>query len=128
MLAYRRLPLVLLLSAAAAFAQSAAGTGNISGVVRDASGSSIPGAKVVVANAALGITRTLNTNESGVFTAGSLVPSPGYSVMVTSQGFTPWELKDAVLAVGQTINLNVNLAVMSSTTQVFVSTVAPIVE
>ena len=64
--------------AGACFAQQA-GLGSITGVVQDASGAVIPGAKVVVANESKGITRNLETNAEGIFSAPSLVPSGGYS-------------------------------------------------
>ncbi len=70
------LPLVLSTSL---YAQSAAGVAGIAGVVRDASGSAVPGAAVLVANESKGIRRTLTTNEAGVFTAPALTPAAGYT-------------------------------------------------
>src|SRR5205814_5331349 len=99
--------LVALSFCAAAFAQSTAGVGTISGQVRDASGSTIPNAKVVVSNSSRGITRTMTTNDAGVFTAGALPPAPGYQVAVSVAGFNPWEMKDADLAVGQNMSLSI---------------------
>src|SRR5436309_1438533 len=96
----RSLPLLALLCVSTASAQSTAGAANISGVVRDLSGAVVPNAAVLVSNASNGITRKLNTNDAGVFTAGSLVPAPGYSVTVNAGGFASWELKEADLAVG----------------------------
>src|SRR4051794_38537131 len=84
----------------AAFAQSAAGVGTISGQVRDASGSAVPNAKVLVSNPSRGIVRNLTTNEAGIFTAAALSPAAGYQVTVTAQGFNTWEVKNAELAVG----------------------------
>lgn len=55
--------------------QSLAGLGAINGVVKDASGAVIPGAKVVVANPEKGIRRALETNEAGIFSAPSLTPA-----------------------------------------------------
>ena len=52
-----RVASVLAALAAAAWGQATAGLGAISGTVRDASGSAIPEAKVVVSNSALGVTR-----------------------------------------------------------------------
>jgi outer membrane receptor protein involved in Fe transport len=112
----------------AAFAQSAAGVGTISGLVRDASGSVVPNAKVVVSNPVRGITRTMNTNDAGVFTAAALPPSAGYAVTVTAQGFNAWEMKDADLAVGQNLNLAIMLGVAATTTTLDVTAEAPLVE
>jgi hypothetical protein len=119
---------VLLLCASPAFGQTSAGAGSISGIVRDASGSVVPNAKVVVSNPAKGVTRNLNTSDAGVFTAPALVPAAGYGVTVSAQGFNTWELKDAELKVGQNLDLSVMLSVSTSTTQVEVSGEAPLVE
>ena len=87
-----------------AFAQ-VAGMGAISGTVRDASGAVIPDAQVIVSNESKGIKRTINTTEAGVFAAPSLVPAPGYSLMVTKQGFSNYEIKDLQVQVGQNVDL-----------------------
>src|SRR5262245_10505795 len=109
-----------------AFAQSVAGLGAISGVVRDASGAAVPGAQVVVANESKGIRRTLSTTEAGVFTAPSLVPSPGYIVTATKPGFAQYELKDIQVLVGQNIGLEIALAVEGAATQIQAEDAAPI--
>src|SRR5579864_5674047 len=119
---------VLLLCASTAFGQTSAGAASISGVVRDASGSVVPNAKVVVANPSKGIIRNLSTSDGGVFTAPALVPAAGYTVTVSSSGFNTWELKNAELRVGQNLDLNVMLSVSTSTTQVEVTAEAPLVE
>src|SRR5215813_7437936 len=82
-----------------AFAQAVAGLGGIAGVVRDPSGAAIPAAKVLVANGAKGISRSLTTNDAGVFTAPALAPAGGYTVTVEAKGFAPYEVKDLELAV-----------------------------
>src|SRR2546427_7663740 len=85
----------------AAFAQSTAGLAGISGVVRDATGASIPNAKVAVSNESKGIVRHLTTNDTGLFTAPGLVPAPGYAVSVSVPGFSAYEAKNLELLVGQ---------------------------
>jgi outer membrane receptor protein involved in Fe transport len=123
----RLLP-VFVLSASVALAQTAAGVGAISGEVRDASGSVVPNAKVVVSNPSKGITRALNTTASGLFSAGALVPAAGYSVKVSAPGFADWVVNDAELRVGQTLDLKVTMQVASASTQVVVTAEAPLVE
>ncbi|MCX6607979.1 MAG: carboxypeptidase-like regulatory domain-containing protein, partial [Acidobacteria bacterium] len=100
------------------FAQTVAGFGGLSGVVRDASGAVVPGADVLVANESKGIRRPLTTNEAGVFTAPALVPASGYSVKVTKTGFSTYEAKGLEIQIGQSVNLNVALNVASAATQV----------
>src|SRR3954447_2675652 len=98
---FRRLLLLFSLACFSSQAQSTAGFGGISGTVRDASGAAVPNAKVVVTNAAKGVTRNLNSNDAGVFTAPALVPAAGYSVTVEAQGFQKYEARAIELAVGQ---------------------------
>src|SRR5262245_45169122 len=83
----------------AILAQSTAGLAGISGVVRDATGSAVPNAKVGVTNELKGVVRNLATNDAGVFTAPALVPAPGYSVSVNAQGFAAYDAKDIELLV-----------------------------
>src|SRR6266566_3322817 len=113
-----------LLCGASAFAQSVAGLGAISGTVRDASGAAVPGAQVAVSNESKGIKRSLTTTEAGVFAAPSLVPAAGYTVEVSKPGFTPYEVKDIQLAVGQNLGLEVVLAVAGAATTVQVEATA----
>lgn len=110
-----------------AWSQSVAGMAGVTGTVRDASGAAVPAAKVVLSNEAKGIRRALESNESGAFNAPSLPPASGYSLIVTKEGFAPWELKSLELLVGQTQNLNVSLSIASAATSVEVSSVAPLV-
>lgn len=119
--------LVCLVTAAGLRAQTA-GMASITGIVQDASGAVVPGAKVVIANESKGITRNLETNTEGIFTAPSLVPSPGYTVTVNATGFAPYERKEMVLLVGQQLNLNVTLSVAAAAQSVEVTVGAPLVE
>jgi hypothetical protein len=113
---------------AGAYAQAAAGLGSVSGTVRDASGAVIPGATVVVANDGKGIKRTMNSTDAGVFAAPALVPSSGYSLTVTKQGFATYEVKDFEILVGQNVDFRVGLQVGSATTKLDVTAEAPLVE
>ena len=110
------------------FAQAVAGLGAISGSVRDATGAGVPGAEVVVANPAKGIRRVLTSNEAGIFTATSLVPSAGYTVTVKKEGFTEYMVRDVEVLVGQNVQFTVPLQVAGATTSINVEGVAPIVD
>jgi hypothetical protein len=68
------------------------------------------------------------TTEAGVFSAPSLVPSSGYGLTVTMQGFTKWEARDFEILVGQTLTFKVNLQLAGAATQVVVTGEAPLVE
>ncbi len=115
-------PWVLLL------AQNTAGTGSISGVVTDPTGSVVADAKVIVENPTRGLRRELETTTGGLFSAPSLTPSAGYRLSVNAPGFAAYKVEDIRVEVGQNVNLNAQLQVNSSTTTVEVSTEAPIVD
>lgn len=117
-----------LLSACFAFGQSAGGFGSISGVVLDSSGATVGEATVIVDNGSKGIHRELTTTDSGVFSAPSLVPAPGYKVTITKPGFANFERNEIRINVGQDVSLTPRLGVSQTSTQVDVSSEAPIVE
>src|SRR5690349_5480 len=58
----------------------------ISGVVRDAQGSAVPGATVTIRNQATGVATTLVTNDGGAYTSPPLVLGT-YTVKVELTGF-----------------------------------------
>jgi outer membrane receptor protein involved in Fe transport len=122
-----RLAAALFLFAYSAFGQASAGTAALSGVVRDPSGSSVPGAKVVISSEGQGVIRTLTTNADGVFTAPALIPGPGYKVAVTAPGFNAYEARTD-LRVGQNVDVKVELTVGTTSTSVDVSATAQLVE
>jgi Carboxypeptidase regulatory-like domain len=117
-----------LVCTSALFAQAAAGLGAVSGTVRDASGATVPGATVVVANDLKGIKRSITTTESGVFAAPALVPSSGYSIKVSKTGFADYDINSFDVAVGQTVDFKVVLQVGGASTKVDVVAEAPVVE
>src|ERR1043165_9718381 len=117
-----------LLCVSAMFAQAAAGLGAVSGTVRDASGATVPGATVVVANDAKGIRRTVTTTDAGIFGVPALVPASGYSIKVTKQGFNDYEVRDFEINVGQTVDFRVGLQVGAATAKGEVTAEAPMVE
>ncbi|MDZ4803123.1 MAG: TonB-dependent receptor [Bryobacteraceae bacterium] len=119
--------LFVLACASVTFAQQA-GVASISGVVRDASGSTVPSAKVVVSNESKGINRNLETNQDGIFLAPSLTPAAGYAVKVEAAGFAVYERKEMTLNVGQSVSLDIALNVAGSTQTVEVTSGAPLVE
>ena len=118
----------LFAAASCALAQSAGGLAGISGMVHDASGASVPNAKVVVSNDTNGTKREITTNQAGLFAAPALVPAAGYKVAVTAPGFSGYEVKDIVLQVGQNMDLQVAMSVAAAASSVDVTATAPLVE
>lgn len=111
-----------------AFGQSLAGLGAINGVVKDASGAVIPGAKVSVINPEKGIRRAMETNMAGIFSAPSLTPGPGYEVLVEKEGFASYSAKQIEILVGQNVTLNIEMGVQAQSQTVTVSEATPLVE
>jgi outer membrane receptor protein involved in Fe transport len=106
----RALLLVCILFAIAAFAQT---TGSLQGNVTDSSGAAIPGAKVIVKNAAMGVERHVQTNASGEYEVAAL-PLGIYTVEVQSEKFTTRVAKDVRLEVGRNSVQNFSMNVASS--------------
>jgi len=58
--------------------------------VHDPSGAAIAGAKIVLTDTSLGISKTATTNESGYFRIDSIAASI-YSVSIEKNGFKAWQ-------------------------------------
>ena len=85
---------------APAYAQTAA-TGNIEGVVTDATGAVLPGVAVIVRNIETNVTREAVTDEGGRYRAAALQPGT-YEVKVTLAGFDAQPITNIAVLVGQT--------------------------
>jgi Carboxypeptidase regulatory-like domain/TonB-dependent Receptor Plug Domain len=88
-------------------AQVAGGT--ISGTITDASGSVIPKARIDIVNRATEVTRTVTTNEDGIYTAPNLLPGD-YEVKASAPGFAP-KGTNLTLTVGDELSLSLTLSV-----------------
>lgn len=95
---------------------------SISGTVTDASGASVPGAKVELVSTTTGLRRDAETNEAGGY-ALSLVPIGNYSLTVTRGGMKTVIVKDVRLGVGDSRTLDVTMEVGSVETRVDVESV-----
>ncbi len=110
------------------FGQSLAGLGAINGVVKDASGAVIPGAKISIVNADKGIRRAMETNLAGIFSAPSLTPGTGYEVTVEKDGFAAYSARQIEILVGQNVSLTIELGVQAQSQTVTVNDATPMVE
>ena len=118
---------LVLLCAAPVWAQSGAANGNIEGVVRDTSGAVLPGVTVTVTNTATGTQRVVVTNESGAYRA-LLLPLGTYTVAAELTGFKKYEQTGLTLSAGQTLTVDVPLAVGGLEETVSVSAENPVVD
>jgi hypothetical protein len=90
----------------AVYAQSASAT--LSGTVEDQNGAIVPGVNVTVMNVDTSARRQVNTNESGSFTV-PLLPPGRYTITARRDGFSPVEVPNLVLNVGDQKALNIQL-------------------
>lgn len=114
----------LLLSVLPALAQKI--TGDIEGNVTDSSGAVVPGATITVQNAAIGLTRTAVTSNSGNFRVTDL-PIGSYKVTATAQGFKT-AVSSAEVSAGGVSHSDFKLQVGQRTETVEVEGSAPLVD
>jgi hypothetical protein len=113
---------ILLLLPSTLLSQSTISTGNINGLVTDATEAAVPGAKVTLTHVDTGVTTNVTTNGSGFYNSGSITPGT-YMVKVEAKGFETSETK--VLAkIGNNSAVNFKLKVGAETTTVSVEATA----
>ncbi len=95
-------------AAAVLFAQSDRGL--ITGTVKDATGSVVPGAQVTATHVATNTVFKANTTSSGDFTVPSL-PVGAYKVRIEIQGFKAYVLDNVTLVAGGTVRVDAQLEV-----------------
>lgn len=100
---------VLVLSALAipATAQS---TSSLSGVVTDATGASVPNAKVTATNKATGVSSTTETDNAGAYLFAAL-PIGVYNIEITASGFQKAVVTDLDLPVATSVTRNIALKI-----------------
>src|SRR5437016_10537689 len=86
------------------------GSGSITGVVRDATQSAIPGVSVEITNVQTGVSTTVLTNETGAYRVNSIPPGT-YRIQATLPGFAPAIRDGVTLSTGQTLAVDLILQV-----------------
>lgn len=114
----------VLIPTAAIHAQA---TGSIRGTVVDTSGALISGATVAATNSATSTTRSVVTNEEGIYVFPSL-PIGAYSLNISRDGFETQKRDGIQLLTGQTLDLRIEIAVGSVTQSVEVTSAAPLIQ
>ncbi len=109
-----------------AYAQDA--TGKITGTVTDQSGAAVPGAKVTVTNTSTNVAKATNADQSGNYQVLQL-PIGNYSVSAQASGFQLTTVTSQTsLQINQTLRLDVQLQVGSTTSTVTVESIGSQVE
>src|SRR5689334_22290467 len=99
--------------------------GRIAGRVRDEQGTSLPGAALKLTNPQTGLERTTTADENGEFNFPELALG-SYDLAVSKAGFQTTILKDIRTSQGQVNTLSPVLKVGTVTTQVEVTSAAPL--
>jgi hypothetical protein len=97
------LSLFILLSAAGLLAQTP--TATLAGIVKDAQGALIQGAKVQLTSAAQGTTREGVSNSDGSYAIPDVLPG-AYRAQVGSKGFATAQYSNVLLEAGRTFTLD----------------------
>lgn len=105
----------------------AVASAEISGVITDASGAAVPGAKVTATQMDTGLVRTTLTSSSGSYSLPNLPVGP-YSLQVKATGFATYVRSGVLLQVSNNITLNVTLQLGQVTQQVQVKANASMVQ
>ena len=102
--------LMLIVAAAQAAVSAQETTGTITGTATDQTGGALPGVTVTVKNANAGVTRTLVTNEAGLYTA-TLLPVGNYEVAFELQGFQTVTVRGITLHVNDRLQIDGKMTV-----------------
>jgi Carboxypeptidase regulatory-like domain/TonB-dependent Receptor Plug Domain/TonB dependent receptor len=115
----------LLLTCSLSFAQTIT-TGDVTGTLMDASGAVIPDAVVVLKSLETGASRTVKSNNVGIYRFNLI--SPGrYEISATSSGLRS-DIGGIVVGVGQVTAANLTLKVEESKQVVLVTEAAPVLQ
>jgi Carboxypeptidase regulatory-like domain/TonB-dependent Receptor Plug Domain len=109
----------LLLSIVTFVARAQVAGGTIQGTVTDPDGGFVPNAKVDVTHRATAITKSVTTNNAGLFSVPNLIPGD-YTVTITAMGFQKSVAEHVDLTVGavQAVNFALKLGGISQTVEV----------
>ncbi len=116
----------VLLATAALQAHTQGSNASLSGMVRDASGAQVSHASITVTEQSKAARRVTETNASGLYAMPQLPPGE-YRILVQAPGFAAAQ-RDVVLTVGQHADLDLQLQVQASTTEVSVQADQAVVE
>src|SRR2546423_14725269 len=103
------------------------GTSDIGGRVTDEQGAVLPGVSVIITNEQTGALREITTGPDGTYHASQLIPGR-YKVTAKLASFRTFERSGQVLPVGQTLTINVTLAVGALEETVRVTAESPLVD
>jgi len=98
--------LLILLMAAAAFAQNSGGT--LTGTVVDIAGDTVANAPIQATNTSTKTVYKATSSEKGAYTIAQL-PAGVYELSVAAPGFNPYTQQNVAIAAGQTLRFDIHL-------------------
>jgi hypothetical protein len=110
-----------------AWAQGGTSTATLSGKVLDQTGGRLPGVTVTLTNLATNQSRSVVSNEEGLYRFAGLSPG-AYSLRAELQGFAAFNRSELTLNVGAALDQDVTMRISAVEESVTVSGVAAIVE
>lgn len=108
-------------------AQSQALNGQIEGVVTDANGAAVPNATIMVTNTQTGTTRTVTTDENGVYRV-PLLPLGTYKLTAEASNFKKLVREGITVTTGQTATISLTLEAGGVSEIVTITADAPIAD
>lgn len=100
-------------------------TGTISGVVYDASGAAVPGAKVILKSSSTELTQTRATTGEGTYLFPAL-PVGQYLLTVQAPGFQTREIREVTVRVGQALRVDARLQPGAESSSIVVTATTPL--
>src|ERR1700730_9504435 len=100
---------------------------NLSGVVMDAPGRSVPNATISIKNVTTGVIREVQSNSEGLYSAPNLLPGD-YDIEASARSFSKTAVKGVTLTVGSERALNLMLKVGAVNLVIQVTELPPLVE
>src|ERR1700759_123231 len=90
--------------------QAQSGQADVQGIVKDATGSVVPGANVALTNTDSGVKRTVQTASDGRYAFPTVAPGH-YTIMVMATGFSSQTVTGLTIELDQHVNQDVALKV-----------------
>lgn len=99
-------------------------SGDLVGVVTDATGAGVPQATLTATNDATGVKTTVRTDSGGAYRLANL-PVGNYTINASATGFSAATVKSVLVQLNNTVTQNLTLAVGSTATTVEVTDAPP---
>jgi hypothetical protein len=79
------------------------------GLILDRAGNGMPDCMVTLSNESLGIERSMNSTDDGVFVVHTVVPAEGYRVKISRKDFAGWQSAVFTVSTGQKVSFEIIL-------------------